>query len=104
MDEIILIGIVIVFGLWLGVKTRKDREKGKIDTLKNVPFVGKLSLFELWQPKNNRDKNIILGKLLVVYYCIILFILDGINQMIFAVMVLIPVLFHLEFLNEDGLT
>jgi hypothetical protein len=93
---IALIGVGVAGGM-LGYWLFKNTSKGETQKNAAVPIVGPMLNFEEWMPRNARMKNIMLNKL----YCIIMTCLGFYNSFFF-VFALMGLLFHIDWIKEDG--
>ena len=93
----VFIAIAIGVGALLGRKTFKDNEAGKTQTnLIKIPRVGAMLSIDYWFPKNNHEKNIMIGKSVVMAYCLLGYIVSP----YFFFLGIVPILYHIEWMSE----
>jgi hypothetical protein len=98
MDDILMYGLAILLGMILAFKLVQDKQKGTTTRVRISPTIDAISYIDAWLPKDNRSKNILLGKIIVLVYILIALM---INYTFLYLMIVLPILFHIEYFKED---
>jgi hypothetical protein len=91
-----LIVFSVLLGVLFGVFVHFNQVKGKQSATAKTPIVGPMLAYEFWWPHSAHDKNILVGKVVVFGYMLLVM-----YHYIFIFFAIIPVLFHLEWFDEN---
>lgn len=86
----VVVILLFIGGLYLGTKLVQAREKGKV---RRTPLKLLDGIMLMDVPKTPNEKNIILGKVLVIFYMF----LGVVISPYFYLMTILPVLYHIEY-------
>lgn len=100
LEQIFVYSVAGIIGAYISIKTIRDREKGKTDTYQKVPIVGAFSTTDYWWPKDNKGKNILLGKLYVFFLVFFSAYIDR-YKIFLLIFALVAVLYHINWFSED---
>jgi len=93
-----LILLASSLGLLIGWYVHHNQKKGHQANTAKLPIMGPMLAYEYWWPKTAHDKDIIIGKLMVVYYML----LAAFVTSYFYLFLIVPVLFHFEWFNPKN--
>jgi len=89
-------GLALLIGGAIGVKAMRNKEKGDSSAgMAKVPVFGNFFMFDSWKPDTALKKNIIVGKVLMIFY-----VLLAIWKPYCWIFVAMGLLYHLDYFEE----
>jgi len=97
LTQIAVWGLALLIGGAIGVKAMRNREKGNPSGgFEKVPVVGRFFWFEEWKPDTPLKKNIIVGKVLTIFY-----VLLAVWKPYCWIFVAMGLLYHVDYFEEE---